>query len=770
MTSLHAIAPPSAGPPLGLNLAGIGPLSTEAVFRDAFKAAGPWRSYVRGRARDRLLYLASVRLGFTVRAAHLRSRVWAPRGEPHLDERGNIRSLASGQYAEALLWNEPGSRFPAGRFLCRYDGEGDLHFTGDLIVIGRKPGELTVELRPGTGQTVARVTRTDPNNPLRNIRLWPEGFDSGDEGQPFRPDFLGRWAGFRVFRFKDWQRADDLEAGDWLRRPTPDDQSQALKGVAPEYMIRLCNLLGVEPWFCMPCQASDDDVRRFAGLVKSGLNPSLRVHLEYGSECWNEHSAQGRYCLARGRKSGFGGSDCEARLQFYARRAVEVFALWEDVFGGRERLVRVLAASAADPQTSAIVLDCDEAWKRADALAIAAYFGRRWGNPTTVDEVAVLTPDQLIAALRVDLAWSAEQMRAHAAEARKRGLSLMAYEGGQHLAGEGGAENDERLTRLFAAVNRHPGMRELYQDHLRNWAEVGGGLFCHYSSVGAYGSWGCWGLLEHGAQPPDTAPKYQALAKPEPATGFRQRVPVAAETRLDWRFAASLLSPNAVKLPPFYESRDQRYQLFVPRGHDGREAGPLIVFISPDGEPAGWHCWQETCEGAGALCCAAVGAGNDCPVGQRTRIVLDMLDDVRRRYRVDPDQTYLAGFSGGGRMACSIAFALPEHFGGVVPICGTHPLPESADLRRRVCERLSVAFVTGEADFNRRENEAVMAPLFQELGVRSKLWVVPRLGHDLPPAGVLAEVYAWLAADLRRRREDTSARRLIPISDLHRIQ
>jgi len=62
------------------------------------------------------------------------------------------------------------------------------------------------------------------------------------------------------------------------------------------------------------------------------------------------------------------------------------------------------------------------------------------------------------------------------------------------------------------------------------------------------------------------------------------------------------------------------------------------------------------------------------PAGQRTRIVLDMLDDVRRHQRIDADQTYITGFSGGGRMACAIGFALPEYFGGVAPVCGTNPI------------------------------------------------------------------------------------------------
>jgi hypothetical protein len=36
--------------------------------------------------------------------------------------------------------------------------------------------------------------------------------------------------------------------------------------------------------------------------------------------------------------------------------------------------------------------------------------------------------------------------------------------------------------------------------------------------------------------------------------------------------------------------------------------------------------------------------------------------------------------------------------------------------------------------------------------------VVPKVGHGLPPTDVLNEVYAWLAADLKRRREDAKAR------------
>ncbi len=228
---------------------------------------------------------------------------------------------------------------------------------------------------------------------------------------------------------------------------------------------------------------------------------------------------------------------------------------------------------------------------------------------------------------------------------------------------------------------------------------------------------------------------------------------VAAPTRLDWEFACSGFGKGAAKLPAGYDSTKQKYQLFVPKGVAKDKPAGLILFISAGDGAGSVKAWQAVCEKHGLLFAAPNGAGNATPAGPRTRIVLDVLDDVRRQYAIDPDQTYLTGFSGGGRMACAIAFALPEYFGGVIPLCGTNPISGPTYLRHRIEDRLSIAFVTGEKDMNRKENEVYMAPWFTELGIRTKLWVMPGVGHVTPSSAVIAEVYDWLAADLKRRQE-----------------
>ena len=102
-------------------------------------------------------------------------------------------------------------------------------------------------------------------------------------------------------------------------------------------------------------------------------------------------------------------------------------------------------------------------------------------------------------------------MQSKAVVAVKYGLKLFAYEGGQHLVGIMGAENNAALTAVFKAANRSPRMRTLYAEYLQNWKNVGGDLFLHYSDVCGYTKWGNWGALESQDQAPASAPKFQAL-------------------------------------------------------------------------------------------------------------------------------------------------------------------------------------------------------------------------------------------------------------------
>jgi hypothetical protein len=477
-------AAPNDNSSLGINLGGVTYWSSEIVFVDPFKHSQTFKSQAPGKG-------------------------YAQGGPLDLTEDGYVRSLAGGgQFADSIVLSRPALGYPEGIYTCLYDGKGKIAFAyGD-----EQPGRTRIRVKASRNLLTLRLIETDPSDPVRNIRVILPGFEETYEQQPFHPDFLKRWERFSTLRFMDFQRTNNSKQTDWTDRATPALQTQGDDaGVALEYMIRLSNTLGADPWFCMPHLASDDYVRCFAQMVKARLDPGRKIYIEYSNECWNGIFAQARYCRDKGKELGLSDNDYQAQLRYYSKRSVEIFRLWEEIFGGADRLVRVLAAQSANPWTSEQVMDFEDAHKHADALGIAPYFGNALGDPKRQDEVAQMTVDEVLDRCAEFIAEGNRTISRQAQLANQRGLRLVAYEGGQHLVGYGGAENNEKLTELFHTANRHPRMKQLYLDYLAGWKQSGGTLMAIFSSMGTYSKWGSWGLLEYHGQPPAEAPKYQAV-------------------------------------------------------------------------------------------------------------------------------------------------------------------------------------------------------------------------------------------------------------------
>src|SRR5262249_23023647 len=145
-------------------------------------------------------------------------------------------------------------------------------------------------------------------------------------------------------------------------------------------------------------------------------------------------------------------------------------------------------------------------------------------------------------------------------------------------------------------------------------------------------------------------------------------------------------------------------------------AWPLVLAVSPGDAPLEWRDWEGLCEKKEILFAVAYGAGNDCDTAQRVRMVCDVLDDIRRAYRISPDRAYIVGHRGGSSRAMRRAAAMPELFGGVLLINGDGEPPRSDWLLMRLAERLSVALVCGEEEPARPQVEKYRAPLLAGLG------------------------------------------------------
>ena len=473
--------------PMSMNLAGIADWSSEIIFVDAFKASRPWTSQKEG-------------AGF------------GEGGPLELNARGWVKKLDGKQFAEAMLHVDIGGHYPGGKYVCLFDGKGELEFSNAGQGTPAGPNRYAVEVDAPRGFIAVRVRKTDPKNPVRNIRLVKAEYEKSYEREPFLPEFVKRYQGFQVIRFMDWQKTNNSKDEKWADRPRVDDATQAgQNGVALEYCMQFANTLNADPWLCIPHKADDDYVRNFAKFVKEKLNPKLKVYVEYSNETWNTIFEQATYCRDKGLATGLSTNPYEAQIRYSAQRSGEVFKIFEEVFGGTDRLVRVLAAHAAHPWTGTTAMDWKDAFKGADAIAIAPYFGNAYGDPKTADKVMAMTVDDLLDGCKKMIADNKKTNETYAAEAKKRNLKLMTYESGQHLVGYAGAQDNEKLMRLFHEANRHPRMRELYLEDLKNWQEIGGSTYSVFSSMGLYTKWGSWGVLEHRDQDPDQVPKMKAI-------------------------------------------------------------------------------------------------------------------------------------------------------------------------------------------------------------------------------------------------------------------
>jgi hypothetical protein len=487
-------APAPADAKLGINLSGPVDWNTELPFVDIFRLSRQWISQKNGGS-------------------------WGGGPELAVDAHGWITKLDPDCYAETPICTISGGHYPSGDYTVLYDGEGQLNISNIAKIISNDPGKLVFHVEAPRDGFFLQIKQTNPANYVRNIRVLMPGFADAYKDNPFNPTFLNRWHGVACFRFMDWMLTNGSPTAHWADRPTMDDSTWMAKGIPVEVMIDLCNRQKADAWFNMPHLADDDYVKNFATVVRDKLDPHLKVYIEYSNELWNSQFPQTHWAGEQGEALNIGPKErpWEAGWHFTAYRSTQIFKIWEDVFGGTDRLVRVLASQAANSYVSEQIIGFQDAYKHADALAIAPYLtciAAPGNKPLDSNDMEKWTVDQALdylenTSLPESTKWIAEQKKM----ADKYGLKLVAYEGGQHMVGAFGAENNDAVTQLFEQANANPRMGRIYDKYFAAWTENGGDLFCYYSSVSFWSKWGSWGALQYADEDPTQSPKFMSLIK-----------------------------------------------------------------------------------------------------------------------------------------------------------------------------------------------------------------------------------------------------------------
>ncbi len=471
---------PTAHARLGINLAGPADWNAELPFVDLFRMSREWISQPK-------------------------AGVWGSGPKLDLDENGWLKSLEKDCHATRIISSLSANQYPSGDYIVLYDGEGEIKSPSGKI-IKNEPGRIVLKVGAKKDSFFIDLIKTNPQNHLRNIRVIMPGFESSYQADPWHPSFLNRWSGVACIRLMDFMNTKLTDA------------SFASKGMPLELMVDLANRLNADAWFCMPHQADDDYCKQFALYVKANLKPELRAWVEYSNEIWNGGFKQHHYAAQTGQHLKFADKPWESAWRYYAYRSVQIFKIWDNVYNGHDRFVRVLASQAANEYASDQMLGFQDAASQADVLAIAPYVSF---NVSTTDEngindkaVSTWSLGKLFEHLnKTALPESLQWVKNSKKVADQYGLKLVSYEAGQHLVGVGGAENNDKLTQLFTQANADQRMGDIYAKSLMMWNELGGDLNCSYCSVGGWSKWGSWGLLQHYADSPKSSPKLMATIK-----------------------------------------------------------------------------------------------------------------------------------------------------------------------------------------------------------------------------------------------------------------
>jgi predicted peptidase len=176
-----------------------------------------------------------------------------------------------------------------------------------------------------------------------------------------------------------------------------------------------------------------------------------------------------------------------------------------------------------------------------------------------------------------------------------------------------------------------------------------------------------------------------------------------------------------------------KYLLYLPEGYDakGDKTWPLVLFLHGAGE-SGNDLGKVKKHGPPKL----VEGGKNFPFivvspqsargGWSPDVLNALLDEVKARYKVDPDRVYLTGLSMGGFGTWTLAAAHPQRFAAIVPICGGGDPLTAAKIK----DIPAWVFHGAKDEVVRPDRSKVMVDALRKAGGNVRFTLYEDAGHD----------------------------------------
>ena len=198
----------------------------------------------------------------------------------------------------------------------------------------------------------------------------------------------------------------------------------------------------------------------------------------------------------------------------------------------------------------------------------------------------------------------------------------------------------------------------------------------------------------------------------------------------------------------------QKYSIYLPSSYSTEKSWPLLICFDPHAEgllPV--NLFREQADKQGFILAGSNNSMNGMALDETTLIYRKLLADLQGRFNIDTSSVYVAGFSGGSRVAGAAAIT-EGNIAGVVG-CGAG-LP---NMNRQPLRPFSYLAVSGNQDFNYNELKQVDESL-GKAGYVHHMLVFDGI-HQWPVKEVIPDIFTWLVFDRMRRHSLPTNRELI---------
>lgn len=186
------------------------------------------------------------------------------------------------------------------------------------------------------------------------------------------------------------------------------------------------------------------------------------------------------------------------------------------------------------------------------------------------------------------------------------------------------------------------------------------------------------------------------------------------------------------------------WDVYVPGGYRLEKPAGLLVYISPTPSGDIPRRWKSVMDERNMIWIAARSSGNRVMTARRAIYAIYAPTLAGKHYTIDHERIYLAGLSGGGKVASVVATDFPQVFKGAMYNCGVKFWGERSPRQIELVKQNHYVFITGTRDHALKSTKKVHEQYLESGVVHSTLMVIHNMDHRNPDSDAFDEAIQYL--------------------------